>query len=950
MRGIKKLTMFTRKVIFMKGSQLDLSAPSLSQKFNKLQPGADGGNGRHGADGPIVEVYAKVLTGYVKIDTSGGDGNRGQNGADGSKGADVIYSKDDKTDSDCKNGKTTNGCTKEISGTPGDKGGDGGDAGDAGRSGNGGNAGRQTFYAANFVGHIVLKTCRGNGGQAAENGAGGPGGRGGRGGHGVRCKKKIRSMWGRSWGLSAVKYPHYCTANGKTDEAKRGKDGAKGDDGDAKTSAGNNGQVERSYIQFFLTLRRKDIRKYPLSLLKLMARYAEDLIWANRISNGKAVFRFLLRLTQRRSDSSELRKVAKRRLAFLNKEGYDRFGKNKLFAPLMKYEAFKEEVETMRDDARDFENDYNGIKKSIENEEGIKKVLEAFPKTARKQVDKERTRLKRTKGKALDRKRTYVLAITQLEASMNNYLAETMKRLPDVYEKAQFKKGDLFVILQGITSFTGGVMGGSLSATPINSALDIIKHFSLKCALDALKGHLDNIERRLNFGKAYAALNDSNKLDFGKMDLNAVPEVMKANLVMNKKRLTADLICLLDLRSSVITKAKIQQQIEQFFIAGAARIDLIAKVIDLDNEIGGYNFHINNLKETSNEIKSLGKSDSSHIADTTRQMFLDDLLTSYQEIETRFARSLYQLYKSFEFRTLWDVGKRLSKFQRRAVSAAKGTGRLHGVLELTNALNQITNLENKLRRCNTKFPHDVSTETWSFDNVNNKVMFDELKKGTTRFSLDISDSCDDCYNVRLLKIFVELYGDKSQRKGKYPADVFLELRHLGDSSFRDGNDKVKQYRQPVTWRKLKFNRFSITNQDKCDRLRTKGKKNTLFCIEKDDSRFKPMCCHYLSDSPCKDKQLGAEECRSPFGTYEISIPIDKKARCRAKGSKVTHKNCKNFDISMFTNMNVHIQYLYWPKKYSTGPNDRRCSGFKDLSINGHLPAATHPNITLDYEL
>lgn len=79
---------------------------------------------------------------------------------------------------------------------------------------------------------------------------------------------------------------------------------------------------------------------------------------------------------------------------------------------------------------------------------------------------------------------------------------------------------------------------------------------------------------------------------------------------MNKKRLTADLICLLDLRSSVITKAKIQQQIEQFFIAGAARIDLIAKVIDLDNEIGGYNFHINNLKETSNEIKSLGKSDS----------------------------------------------------------------------------------------------------------------------------------------------------------------------------------------------------------------------------------------------------------------------------------------------------------------------------------------------------
>lgn len=32
-----------------------------------------------------------MLTGYVNIETSGGDGNRGQNGADGKKGADVIY-------------------------------------------------------------------------------------------------------------------------------------------------------------------------------------------------------------------------------------------------------------------------------------------------------------------------------------------------------------------------------------------------------------------------------------------------------------------------------------------------------------------------------------------------------------------------------------------------------------------------------------------------------------------------------------------------------------------------------------------------------------------------------------------------------------------------------------------------------------------------------------------
>lgn len=100
--------------------------------------------------------------------------------------------------------------------------------------------------------------------------------------------------------------------------------------------------------------------------------------------------------------------VAKRRLAFLNKEGYDRFGKNKLFAPLMKWEAFKQEVESMRDHAKAFENAYNGIKRSIENQDGIEKVLKAFPQAAREQVDNERTRLRRTKGRALDRKRTYV--------------------------------------------------------------------------------------------------------------------------------------------------------------------------------------------------------------------------------------------------------------------------------------------------------------------------------------------------------------------------------------------------------------------------------------------------------------------------------------------------------------------------------------------------------------
>ena len=96
-----------------------------------------------------------------------------------------------------------------------------------------------------------------------------------------------------------------------------------------------------------------------------------------------------------------------------------------------------------------------------------------------------------------------------------------------------------------------------------------------------------------------------------------LPSYKKANLEMNKEGLAADLVCLLDERSKPRNSAKFQEQIERFFIAGAARIDLIAKVMDLDNEIGGHNFDIPNLEETANEIESLGNSGGKDLCDYT---------------------------------------------------------------------------------------------------------------------------------------------------------------------------------------------------------------------------------------------------------------------------------------------------------------------------------------------
>ncbi|XP_027037529.1 uncharacterized protein LOC113665984 [Pocillopora damicornis] len=557
-----------------------------------------------------ITVYAKMIAGYQP----------------------------DRTNSDCKAGKRWNGCTSHFAGRPGISGGNGGNGGDGGRSGNGGDAGHQTLHALTVKGKIELTSCRGTGGQPAINGLGGAGGLGGRGGRGINCRKKERCG-----GFIMYTCSHWCESSGQTGEAARGATGRSGSNGKGLVAKGSNGQVESSYLQKF-SLGPEQLKKYPLQLIKMMTRYGEELLWANDVKKSDAVFKFVVNLSNGNPEASELRRVAKRRLAFMNKVGYDRFGKNQLFAPIIKWEALKKQVEVIKDRAETFENAYNAIKESITRQDDVKTIVKALPRTTRLQVVKQKNRLEEARRVAVSEKGAYVLAIGELEASMKSNLLEAKAMLPDVYEKAKFNSDDLFVILEGITGFFSGAMGKDPFAA-LGSALGVIGHFAGKCDLGKLQGNLDKVEKWLKFGKDYAALKDSSELDFDKMDVAAVPEVMQANLEMNKEGLAADLVCLLDERSKPRNSAKFQEQIERYFIAGAARIDLIAKVMDLDNEIGGHNFDILNLEETANEIESLRISGDSPIAESTQQMFLDGLLTSYQHIETGFAQQLYQLYK-----------------------------------------------------------------------------------------------------------------------------------------------------------------------------------------------------------------------------------------------------------------------------------------------------------------
>ena len=73
----------------------------------------------------------------------------------------------------------------------------------------------------------------------------------------------------------------------------------------APVSAGSNGKVADSFLQK-LNLDRSQKDKYPVVLIKVMTRYAEDLVWVNNTRNAQAVFEFIADLAIGRDD--DLRK------------------------------------------------------------------------------------------------------------------------------------------------------------------------------------------------------------------------------------------------------------------------------------------------------------------------------------------------------------------------------------------------------------------------------------------------------------------------------------------------------------------------------------------------------------------------------------------------------------------------------------------------------------------
>ena len=109
---------------------------------------------------------------------------------------------------------------------------------------------------------------------------------------------------------------------------------------------------------------------------------------------------------------------------------------------------------------------------------------------------------------------------------MKHFLTKIPGILRGVYQGAQFSNADLMAILQAITGFASAFAGKD-PFQALDTALGVAAHFATKCNTGSFNEVKGKVKKWLTFGKEYSALENSNDLDFDKMDIASIPEVMK---------------------------------------------------------------------------------------------------------------------------------------------------------------------------------------------------------------------------------------------------------------------------------------------------------------------------------------------------------------------------------------------------------------------------------------
>lgn len=108
---------------------------------------------------------------------------------------------------------------------------------------------------------------------------------------------------------------------------------------------------------------------------------------------------------------------------------------------------------------------------------------------------------------------------------MNTSVQQVKGQIPKAVRDSQLGKEGVFIILHGVTGFYSGILSKDPFAA-LDAALGVAEHFATKCNIGSLQDILKKANKWLKFGKEYAE-QDPSDLDFDKMDVTSIPEVMK---------------------------------------------------------------------------------------------------------------------------------------------------------------------------------------------------------------------------------------------------------------------------------------------------------------------------------------------------------------------------------------------------------------------------------------
>ena len=111
---------------------------------------------------------------------------------------------------------------------------------------------------------------------------------------------------------------------------------------------------------------------------------------------------------------------------------------------------------------------------------------------------------------------------------MIGILTTIMNLVPEAYSKTTNKLSteQCLAVLQAITGFAGAVAGKDPFAF-IGSAISIMDYEINKPCLKSLGTIRKNLKKWLTFGREYQSLEDSSDLNFDKVKVSSIPDVMK---------------------------------------------------------------------------------------------------------------------------------------------------------------------------------------------------------------------------------------------------------------------------------------------------------------------------------------------------------------------------------------------------------------------------------------